>query len=93
MTMNPLLEEIRSAMIKMNDEQLEHFKSLIPAILTCYMDESFSATVIIKEEKDDFGSVHSVNADDFQINDMLLSTCDAMGLNELQNANRPLWFH
>jgi hypothetical protein len=55
MTMNPLLEEIRSAMIKMNDEQLEHFKSLIPAILTCYMDESFSATVIIKEEKDDFG--------------------------------------
>ena len=93
MTINPLLDEIRSAMNKMDDEQLEHFKSLIPALLTCYMDESFSATVIIKEDKDGFGSVHSVNADDFQINDMLLSTCDAMGLNELQNANRPLWFH
>ena len=93
MTINPLLDEIRSAMIKMDDEQLEHFKSLIPALLTCYMDESFSATVIIKKDKDGFGSVHSVNADDFQINDMLLSTCDAMGLNELQNANQPLWFH
>ena len=93
MTITPLIDEIRSAMNKMNDEQLEHFKGLIPALLTCYTNESFSATVIIKDEKDDFGSVHAVNADDFQINDMLLTTCDAMGLNELQKTNRPLWMN
>ncbi len=88
-----LLEQIKSAMQGMDAEAHEHFLKLMPDILQCFTDKQFSATLIIKEAKEEFGDLHSINANEFEMNSMLFGLCEVLGLLDFQKAKHPLWLN
>ncbi len=93
MTNDMLLEKIKTAMQGMNNESNEHFLKLMPDILQCFTDEQFSATLIIKEAKEEFGDVHSINANEFEMNDMIFGLCEVLGLIDFQKAQLPAYLN
>jgi hypothetical protein len=88
-----LLEQIKSAMQCMDPDALEHFDKLMPDFMRCFTDEKFSATLIIKEAKEEFGDVHSINADEFEMNNMLFGLCEVLGLIDFQKAKLPTYLN
>ena len=88
-----LIEQIKTAMQGMDAVALEHFSKLMPDFLKCFTDEQFSATLIIKEAKEEFGDVHSINADEFEMNDMIFGLCEVLGLNDLQQIKIPAYLN
>ena len=93
MTNDMLLEKIKTAMQGMNNESNEHFLKLMPDILQCFTDKQFSATLIIKEAKEEFGDLHSINANEFEMNDMIFGLCEVLGLIDFQKAKLPQWLN
>ena len=93
MTNEILLEKIKTAMQGMNDESNDHFLKLMPDILLCFTDKQFSATLIIKENKEEFGDLHSINANEFEMNSMLFGICEVLGLLDVQKTKLPQWLH
>lgn len=93
MTNDILLEKIKTAMQGMNDESNDHFLKLMPDILQCFTDKQFSATLIIKENKEEFGDLHSINANEFEMNSMLFGICEVLGLLDVQKTKLPQWLH
>ena len=93
MTNDILLEKIKTAMQGMNDESNDHFLKLMPDILLCFTDKQFSATLIIKENKEEFGDLHSINANEFEMNSMLFGICEVLGLLDVQKTKLPQWLH
>ena len=93
MTDGLLLEQIKSAMQGMDAEAHSHFLKLMPDILQCFTDKQFSATLIIKEAKEEFGDLHSINANEFEMNSMLFGLCEVLGLLDFQKAKLPLWLN
>ena len=93
MTEKILLEQIKTAIQGMDTEALEHFAKLMPDFLRCFTDEQLSATLIIKEAKEEFGDVHSINADEFEMNDMIFGLCEVLGLNDLQKIKIPAYLN
>jgi len=93
MTDDKLLEQIKSAIQGMDAEAHEHFLKLMPDILQCFTDKQFSATLIIKEAKEEFGDLHSINANEFEMNSMLFGLCEVLGLLDFQKAKLPLWLN
>ena len=77
----------------MNDESNDHFLKLMPDILLCFTDKQFSATLIIKENKEEFGDLHSINANEFEMNSMLFGICEVLGLLDVQKTKLPQWLH
>ena len=88
-----LLEQIETAMQCMDAESGEHFLKLMPDILRCFTDKQFSATLIIKEAKEEFGDLHSINANEFEMNNMLFGICEVLGLLDVQKTKLPQWLH
>jgi hypothetical protein len=88
-----LLEQIKNAMQGMDADALEHFAKLMPNFMKCFTDEQFSATLIIKEAKEEFGDVHSINADEFEMDDMIFGLCEVLGLNDLQKIKIPAYLN
>ena len=88
-----LLEQIKTAMQGMDADALQHFANLMPEFMKCFTDEKFSATLIIKEAKEEFGDVHSINADEFEMNDMIFGLCEVLGLNDLQKIKIPAYLN
>ena len=93
MTNEVLLEQIKSALQSMDAESHAHFLKLMPNILQCFTDKQFSATLIIKEVKEEFGDLHSINANEFEMNSMLFGLCEVLGLLDFQKAKLPLWLN
>ena len=93
MTNDILLEKIKTAMQGMDAESSEHFLKLMPDILQCFTDKQFSATLIIKEAKEEFGDLHSINANEFEMNDMIFGLCEVLGLIDFQKAKLPQWLN
>ena len=91
MTAEILLEQIKTAMQGMYTEALEHFTKLMPDFLKCFTDEQLSATLIIKEAKEEFGDVHSINSNEFAMNDMIFGLCEVLGLIDFQKAKLPAY--
>jgi len=87
------LEQIKTAMQGMDADALEHFAKLMPDFMKCFTDEKLSATLIIKEAKEEFGDVHSINADEFEMNDMIFGLCEVLGLNDLQKIKIPAYLN
>ena len=87
------LEQIKTAMQGMDAVALEHFAKLMPDFMKCFTDEKLSATLIIKEAKEEFGDVHSINADEFEMNDMIFGLCEVLGLNDLQKIKIPAYLN
>ena len=87
------LEQIKTAMQGMDPDALEHFAKLMPDFLKCFTDEQLSATLIIKETKEEFGDVHSINADEFEMNNMILGLCEVLGLIDFQKAKLPAYLN
>ena len=77
----------------MDAESSEHFLKLMPDILQCFTDKQFSATLIIKEAKEEFGDLHSINANEFEMNDMIFGLCEVLGLIDFQKAKLPQWLN
>ena len=77
----------------MDPEALEHFAKLMPDFLKCFIDEQLSATLIIKEAKEEFGDVHSINANEFEMNDMIFGLCEVLGLIDFQKAKLPAFLN
>ena len=77
----------------MNAESSEHFLKLMPDILQCFTDKQFSATLIIKEAKEEFGDLHSINANEFEMNNMLFGICEVLGLLDVQKTKLPQWLN
>jgi hypothetical protein len=88
-----LLEQIKNAMQGMDPDALEYFAKLMPEFMKCFTDEKLSATLIIKEAKEEFGDVHSINADEFEMNDMIFGLCEVLGLNDLQKIKIPAYLN
>ena len=88
-----LLEQIKTAMQGMDPDALEYFVKLMPDFMKCFTDEQLSATLIIKEVKEEFGDVHSINADEFEMNDMIFGLCEVLGLNDLQKIKIPAYLN
>ena len=93
MTNEILLEKIKTAMQCMDAESGEHFLKLMPDILRCFTDKQFSATLIIKEVKEEFGDLHSINANEFEMNSMLFGICEVLGLLDVQRTKLPQWLN
>ena len=93
MTNELLLEQIKTAMQCMDAESSAHFLKLMPDILRCFTDKQFSATLIIKEAKEEFGDLHSINANEFEMNNMLFGICELLGLLDVQKTKLPQWLH
>ena len=93
MTEQILLEQIKTAIQGMDTEALEHFAKLMPDFLKCFTDEQLSATLIIKEAKEEFGDVHSINANEFEMNDMIFGLCEVLGLIDFQKAQFPAYLN
>jgi hypothetical protein len=93
MTNELLLKQIKTAMQDMHPEALDHFLKLMPDFLQCFTDEEVSATLLIKEGKEEFGDVHAINATEFEMNDMLFGVCDLLGLLDFQKATLPQWLN
>ena len=93
MTNEILLEKIKTAMQGMNAESSAHFLKLMPDILQCFTDEQFSATLIIKETKEEFGDLHSINANEFEMNSMLFGICEVLGLLDVQKTKLPAYLN
>jgi hypothetical protein len=93
MTDDKLLEQIKSAIQGMDAEAHEHFLKLMPDILQCFTDKQFSATLIIKEVKEEFGDLHSINANEFEMNGMLFGLCEVLGLLDFQKSKLPQWLN
>ena len=93
MTNEILLEKIKTAMQCMDAESSEHFLKLMPDILQCFTDKQFSATLIIKEAKEEFGNLHSINANEFEMNSMLFGICEVLGLLDVQKTKLPQWLN
>jgi hypothetical protein len=93
MTDDKLLEQIKSAIQGMDAEAHEHFLKLMPDILQCFTDKQFSATLIIKEVKEEFGDLHSINANEFEMNSMLFGLCEVLGLLDFQKSKLPQWLN
>ena len=93
MTDDKLLEQIKSAIQGMDAEAHEHFLKLMPDILQCFTDKQFSATLIIKEVKEEFGDLHSINANEFEMNSMLFGLCEVLGLLDYQKSKLPQWLN
>ena len=93
MTNELLLEQIKTAMQCMDAESGEHFLKLMPDILQCFTDKQFSATLIIKEAKEEFGNLHSINANEFEMNNMLFGICEMLGLLDVQKTKLPQWLN
>jgi hypothetical protein len=93
MTDDKLLEQIKSAIQGMDAEAHEHFLKLMPDILQCFTDKQFSATLIIKEVKQEFGDLHSINANEFEMNSMLFGLCEVLGLLDFQKSKLPQWLN
>ena len=93
MTDDKLLEQIKSAIQGMDAEAHEHFLKLMPDILQCFTDKQFSATLIIKEVKEEFGDLHSINANEFEMNSMLFGLCGVLGLLDFQKSKLPQWLN
>ena len=93
MTNEILLEKIKTAMQCMDAESSEHFLKLMPDILQCFTDKQFSATLIIKEAKEEFGNLHSINANEFEMNNMLFGICEMLGLVDVQKTKLPQWLN
>ena len=93
MTAEILLEQIKTAMQGMDTEALEHFTKLMPDFLICFTDEQLSATLIIKEAKEEFGDIHSINANEFEMNDMIFGLCEVLGLIDFQKAKLPAYLN
>jgi len=62
-----LLEQIKTSIQGMDPEAHEHFAKLMPDFMKCFTNEKLSATLIIKEAKEEFGDVHSINANEFEM--------------------------
>jgi hypothetical protein len=88
-----LLEQIKISIHGMDPEALEHFAKLMPDFLKCFTDEQLSATLIIKEAKEEFGDVHSINANEFEMNDMIFGLCEVLGLIDFQKAKLPAYLN
>ena len=88
-----LLEQIKTAMKSMDAVALEHFTKLMPDFMKCFTDEQLSATLIIKEAKEEFGDVHSINADEFEMNDMIFGLCEVLGLIDFQKTKLPAFLN
>ncbi len=88
-----LSEQIKTAMQGMDADALEHFAKLMPDFMKCFTDERLSAMLIIKEAKEEFGDVHSINADEFEMNDMIFGLCEVLGLNDLQKIKIPAYLN
>jgi hypothetical protein len=88
-----LLEQIKTSIQGMDPEALEHFAKLMPYFLKCFTDEQLSATLIIKEAKEEFGDVHSINANEFEMNDMIFGLCEVLGLIDFQKAKLPAYLN
>ena len=88
-----LLEQMKTAMQGMDPDALEHFAKLMPDFMKCFTDEQFSATLIIKESKEEFGDVHSINANEFEMNDMIFGLCEVLGLIDFQKAILPTYLN
>ena len=93
MTNDILLEKIKTAMQGMNAESSELFLKLMPDILQCFTDKQFSATLIIKEAKEEFGDLHSINANEFEMNSMLFGICEVLGLLDVQKTKLLQWLN
>jgi hypothetical protein len=93
MTNEILLEKIKTAMQCMNAESTEHFLKLMPDILQCFTDKQFSATLIIKEAKEEFGNLNSINANEFEMNNMLFGICEVLGLLDVQKTKLPAYLN
>jgi hypothetical protein len=93
MTNELLLNQIKTAMQSMDAEALDHFLKLMPDFLQCFTDEKVSATLLIKEAKEEYGDVHAINATEFEMNDMLFGVCDLLGLLDFQKATLPQWLN
>jgi hypothetical protein len=93
MTDQLLLEQIKTAMQTMDQYALEHFKKLMPDFLQCFTDKEVSATLVIKEAKEDYGDVHAINANEFEMNDMLFDLCELLGLLDFQKAQLPVYLN
>ena len=88
-----LLEQIKTSIQGMDPEAFEHFAKLMPDFLKCFTDEQLSATLIIKEAKEEFGYVHSINANEFEMNDMIFGLCEVLGLIDFQKAKLPAYLN
>jgi len=88
-----LLEQIKNAMQGMDPDALEYFAKLMPEFMKCFTDEKLSATLIIKEAKEEFGDVHSIKADEFEMNDMIFGLCEVLGLIDFQKAQLPAYLN
>ena len=88
-----LLEQIKISIHGMDPEALEHFAKLMPDFLKYFTDEQLSATLIIKEAKEEFGDVHSINANEFEMNDMIFGLCEVLGLIDFQKAKLPAYLN
>ena len=93
MTNEILLEQIKTAMQCMDAESSEHFLKLMPDILQYFTDKQFSATLIIKEAKEEFGDLHSINANEFEMNNILFGICEVLGLLDVQKTKLPQWLN
>jgi hypothetical protein len=93
MTNELLLNQIKTVMQSMDAEALDHFLKLMPDFLQCFTDEKVSATLLIKEAKEEYGDVHAINATEFEMNDMLFGVCDLLGLLDFQKATLPQWLN
>ena len=88
-----MLKQIKAAMQNMHPEALEHFFKLMPEFLQCFTDEALSATLIIKAAQQEAGDVHTINADEFEMNDMVFELCQLLGLIDFQTAELPTYLN
>jgi hypothetical protein len=93
MTNELLLKQIKTAMQDMHPEALDHFLKLMPDFLQCFTDEEVSATLIIKAVHQEVGDVHSINADELEMNEMVFELCQLLGFIDFQAATAPVCLH
>jgi hypothetical protein len=65
----------------------------MPDFLQCFTDKEVSAKLVIKEAKEDYGDVHAINANEFEMNDMLFDLCELLGLLDFQKAQLPVYLN
>ncbi len=88
-----MLKQIKTAMQNMHPEALDHFFKLMPDFLQCFTDEAVSATLIIKAVQQEAGDVHSINADELEMNAMVFELCQLLGFIDFQIDTAPKCLH
>jgi len=72
MTQTQLLKEIKKSMSKMDEEDKHHFTEIVEQLMQCYFKKDYRAAIFICQEDIEFASLLCINADEDQLNELII---------------------